>query len=582
MIKKIIKILSLTAFLLIITFTLSVYSFAQPQHGYRISDYEVIVKVIKNGDLDVTEKVKYSSLGNSNNAVILIDKPNGEEIEIEKVYTLIRDELIECERLSAGQWDANVFDGTYSVLQENNLVRLKVYGTFKKQRGTVIVHYNVKNSVKRYGDIALFSRNHILRDWNGYAYNLDIEIQLPKYTDASRIKPFLHGVLVGQKRVLDGKIIKYNIPNTVPGEYVETRIAFPENLVKDAQITDKDDYLETVLQEEKEYSESDKSDLLKARENAAKEAGKKAWNEKMKQRIRVFSTILSVIASISGIITIYRTKKELQANQEATSFELNDIPQITPQEAHFLLSGKTGARGILGGLFGLASKGFIKPEFINESLIFKLTENHSTELLGEPEKDLLKFVYTSSEESGEIDLLDYISKIHKNNETVNVKENYIKWDKKIKRYYSEKNKLTAGQLYYRNLGLIMGVILFVAGCIVSVTFSVLSAYLMLPVGFMMFWYSLSIERRTSYSIARIKVLKKLKELIIDTGKKQNPLPSWANDSMMLLAFSLAIGVENKLHLIEDTFDDEDICSIEEILGNALITLNNSLSAILDD
>ncbi len=582
MIKKIIKILSLTAFLLIITFTLSVYSFAQPQHGYRISDYEVIVKVIKNGDLDVTEKVKYSSLGNSNNAVILIDKPNGEEIEIEKVYTLIRDELIECERLSAGQWDANVFDGTYSVLQENNLVRLKVYGTFKKQRGTVIVHYNVKNSVKRYGDIALFSRNHILRDWNGYAYNLDIEIQLPKYTDASRIKPFLHGVLVGQKRVLDGKIIKYNIPNTVPGEYVETRIAFPENLVKDAQITDKDDYLETVLQEEKEYSESDKSDLLKARENAAKEAGKKAWNEKMKQRIRVFSTILSVIASISGIITIYRTKKELQANQEATSFELNDIPQITPQEAHFLLSGKTGARGILGGLFGLASKGFIKPEFINESLIFKLTENHSTELLGEPEKDLLKFVYTSSEESGEIDLLDYISKIHKNNETVNVKENYIKWDKKIKRYYSEKNKLTAGQLYYRNLGLIMGVILFAAGCIVSVTFSVLSAYLMLPVGFMMFWYSLSIERRTSYSIARIKVLKKLKELIIDTGKKQNPLPSWANDSMMLLAFSLAIGVENKLHLIEDTFDDEDICSIEEILGNALITLNNSLSAILDD
>ncbi len=582
MIKKIMKILSLMAFLLIITFTLSVYSFAQPQHGYRISDYEVIVKVIKNGDLDVTEKVKYSSLGNSNNAVILIDKPNGEEIEIENVYTLIRDELIECERLSAGQWDANVFDGTYSVLQENNLVRLKVYGTFKKQRGTVIVHYNVKNSVKRYGDIALFSRNHILRDWDGYAYNLDIEIQLPKYTDASRIKPFLHGVLVGQKRVLDGKIIKYNIPNTVPGEYVETRIAFPENLVKDAQITDKDDYLETVLQEEKEYSESDKSDLLKARENAAKEAGKKAWNEKMKQRIRVFSTILSVIASISGIITIYRTKKELQANQEATSFELNDIPQITPQEAHFLLSGKTGARGILGGLFGLASKGFIKPEFINESLIFKLTENHSTELLGEPEKDLLKFVYTSSEESGEIDLLDYISKIHKNNETVNVKENYIKWDKKIKRYYSEKNKLTAGQLYYRNLGLIMGVILFAAGCIVSVTFSVLSAYLMLPVGFMMFWYSLSIERRTSYSIARIKVLKKLKELIIDTGKKQNPLPSWANDSMMLLAFSLAIGVENKLHLIEDTFDDEDICSIEEILGNALITLNNSLSAILDD
>ena len=64
---------------------------------------------------------------------------------------------------------------------------------------------------------------------------------------------------------MDGRTIKYNIPNTVPGEYVETRILFPENVVKDTPITDPENYLDTVLEEEKEYSESDKSNLLKAR-----------------------------------------------------------------------------------------------------------------------------------------------------------------------------------------------------------------------------------------------------------------------------------------------------------------------------
>lgn len=579
---KIIKILSLMTIPIIIIFSLTGFGFAESQHGYRISEHEVVVNVIKNGDLDVTEKVKYSSLGNSNNAVILIDKQEGEEIEIEKVYTLIRDEIIECEQLSVGQWDANVFNGTYSVSQENSLVRLKVYGTFKKQQGTVVVRYNVKNSVKRYGDIALLNRSFILEDWNGYAYDIDIEIQLPKFTDIARIKPFLHGVLVGQKRVLDGRRIKYNIPNTVPGEYIETRIAFPENLVKDAQVTDPEDYLETLLQEEKEYSESDKSHLLKARENAAKEAGKKAWNEKMKKRAKILSAIFSLFASFTGLLTIYRAQKELRKNQETAAFMLNDIPELNPQEAYLLLSGKTGARGILAGLFGLASKGFIKVVFINENICFKITENQNEEHLDASEKDLLRLVRESSDNSGKISIINYTSKGMSPEEEMKYKENYIKFDKNVKADYSKKNKLTPGQLYYRNLGLILGVILFAAGCIVSVAFSVLSAYLMLPVGFLVFWYSLNIERNTTYSINRTKALKKLRELVINNGKKEILIPNLLSDRNKTIGFSIALGIENKLHLLEDVFEDKDINNIEETLEKALKALNNTLSAILDD
>jgi len=583
--NKLVKILAVIAVPVIIIFSMTVFGFAQPQHGYQISDYDVSVKIADNGDLNVTEKVKYSFLGNSNNAVILIDKRDGEKIEIKKVFTLVKDKLIECEQLSAGQWDANVFNGTYSVLQETNLVRLKVYSSFKKQQGTVIVHYIVKNSVKRYRDIALFDRTFILENWNGHASNIDIEIKLPRYTDAANIKPYLHGVLVGQKDVTDGRTIKYSIPDTVPGEYVEARVVFPEDLIKNAQITSFKNYMRTILEEEKEYSESDKSHLLKARENAAKEAGKRAWNEKMTQKRKLFLTIVSIFTSIASLLILRRGYKELQINQETESFELKDIPKLTPQEAYFLLSGKVGARGILAGLFSLASKGFIEPAFITEEDIsgisFRLSENQSAENLEESERYLLQLVKEYSDESGEFAVIKNFAGNLAAEEEI-FRENYLTFADKVQCEHSANNKLTINQLYYRNLGLILGVVLFIAGCIISVAFSVLSGYVMLPVGFFVFWYSLNIQRKTPYSIKRIKSLMELKELICTSDRKDKSFPYWMNDANRLIGYSIAIRAENKLHLIEKTLLDKDINIIEKTLKKTLAVLNDSLTVILDN
>jgi len=584
--NRLIKMLAVIAVPVIIVFSMTVFGFAQLQYGYQISDYEVAVKIADNGDLDVSEKVKYSFLGNSNNAVILIDKKDGEEIEIKKVFTLVKDKLIECEQLSAGQWDANVFNGTYSVMQENNLVRLKVYSTFKKQQGTVIVQYIVKNSVKRYRDIALFDRTFILEDWNGHASNIDIEIKLPQYTDVSRVIPYLHGVLVGQKDVADGRTIKYSIPNTVPGEYVEARVVFPEDLIKNAQITASKNYMKTVLEEEKEYSESDKSHLLKARENAAKEAGKRAWNEKMTQKRKLFLSIVSVFTSVACLLIIRRACKELHTNQETESFELKDIPKLTPHEAYFLLSGKVGARGILAGLFGLASKGFIEPTFNTgeniSNISFQTRENQSEDHLEESERYLLQLIKEYSDESGKFDIIKNISEVADTDEKEIIKEKYLNFAAIVQSDHSVKNKLTTNQYYYRNLGLILGVVLFIAGCIISVAYSVLTAYLMLPAGFFVFWYSLNIQRKTPYSIKRIKALIELRKLIYKSEKKDKTLPDWFNDTNSLIGYSIAIKAENKLHLIEKTILDKDISIIEKTLKKTLAVLNDSLSAILEN
>ena len=97
--------------------------------------------------------------------MIPIWKNEGEEIEVSHVYMQRKDELIECRRLLAGQWDAEVFTGTYSVIDEPDHVKLKIYGSFYRSSGSVFVHYKVKNAVRRYQDVAEYQRIHIPKLW---------------------------------------------------------------------------------------------------------------------------------------------------------------------------------------------------------------------------------------------------------------------------------------------------------------------------------------------------------------------------------------------------------------------------------
>ncbi len=574
---------------LVIILTSFVAVSALNKQGYIISLYDVDVNILKDGSLDITEKVKFSYLGNSNNAFILINKQEGEEIEIINVYTLKNSEYIKCERLSAGQWDANVFTGTYSQIDESDLVRVKIYGNYENQQATFVVQYKVKNAIKRYSDIAEYKRNHVFKNWDGNIYNININVYLPRFTNHESIKPFLHGVLVGYKSVNDKRRINFSIPNTVPGEYVETRVVFPEYLVSDAPVTEEIDYMETIQEEEKEYLESDKSDLLKARENAAKEVGRIAWNEKMRKRTKLFFAIVSIFASYLGFLTFLRSEKELKSNKVKEVFEFDDIVKISPPEARYLLRWGTGARAFLAGLIHLVYKGKLEIEIIGENkksyLCFKVSDSVEVEQLDSAEQHLLNYVREMSTETGsfcpEKTFKDSLKLI-----------GYKTWSNAIKSNIAEQNVLTTGQLYYRNLGLIMGMILFAAGCIVPVSLSIWSGYLMLPVGFLLFWYSLNIHKRTEYRKVRVRVIKHLREIICDKNFDINNLPDSISDPTLLLGYGIALSVENKLSLSKALIkcNNESLCSLSEdeyrnrikvILEKTLIAINDSLFSNVD-
>lgn len=575
--NKIIKRALLVGISLVIFLITTVGALAKPMQSYYISQYDINVNVLRDGSLVITEEVDFSFLGNSNNAVLLIDKQDDEQIEIEGVYTYSKDEWIEFEKLTEGEWGANVFNGTYSEIQESNLVRLKVYGVFKKQQAKIFVRYSVKNAIKRFNDIAVYNRNHVQKYWEGYISNLNIKINLPRAIKSKRVKSYLHGLLVGEKEVSDSGIIYYSIPNTVPGEYVETRVVFPEYLVGAATKVSDESYLETVLEEEKAYLESDRSNLLKVRENAAKEEGRRALNERQKQNFQIFSMATSLLASFLGIITIYRTNKAIKIGEKESTFTLEDIPTLSPAEARLLTQGKTGVRGIMGELFRLSSKGLVEVLVKGDGICFGATESLSPDLLKASEVKFLDLIGSLINEEGYFSLarinsidktsleLDKLTKTDKTSVKLDklkdtdktsddldtIKKLYNKWDKSIKKESSQKNWLTTEQLYYRNLGLIMGVILFAAGCILPVIASIWSGYLMIPVGFLLFNYALRIEKRTVYSTSRIRALNTLKELFEDAEHNIDKFPQWTSDINLALGFGIALEVDNRLSLLKE-------------------------------
>mgnify|MGYP000856606431 CR=1 FL=1 len=589
------KIISL--FLLIGLMLLSGFlAFADSSMNNTISSYDINVRINSDGSLDITDKVNFTSLGSYNNTMLLIDNQENEEIEIKNVYMLQKDGYIECERFAEGEWTANVFSGSYSVIQETGNIKLKVYGTFSKRYGSIVVQYKVKNAIKRYKDVAEYRRTHVFKNWGSRISNINISVYLPSYTDPALIRPYLHGVLVGKKNTESRRVVHFNIPDTVPGEYIEAGIIFPQDLVYKAEYKERKDHLEQILREEAEYSESDKEELLRARENAAKEAGRRAWAEKMTQRARAIAASMSILASLLGIYTIWRIYKKLhQLKKTPVPLNFNGIEHLSPAEVRLVISNsKIGARAVLGNLFCLASRGYLIPRVIEQEsgrpvIVLDRSGQLNDESLSQSDLYLLDVVMRYTDEEGHFNPSYLLKKTEQKSSGKDIKESFHKWEQLVTRAYFEKNALDTGLLFYRNTGLIYGAILFLFGCIVPVSLSIWSGYSMLIVGLTLFLYTLRIRRHTDYGISKYRLWKEMKKRLLKRQIALDGLPQWMIRPFSFLGYSLALGTETELVLFEAALKNEKIdfqpCHGTESLGRCvketLSVLDRALSSVRD-
>lgn len=566
---------------------------------YSISGHDINVRIEADGSLEIIESIKYTSFGGYNNVMLFIDKQEGETVDIKNVYMIKNGSYIECDQLSAGQWDANVFSGTYSVIEEDSAVRLKVYGAFSKRNGAIVVKYKVHDAIKRYGDVAEFRRTFVPKNWGSRVNNINILVSLPDYTDTTRIRPFLHGVLVGRKTVEGKNAISFNVPDTVPGEYVETRILFPENLVPYARVTDDRYHLYSILQEEEEYKDSSKEELLKARENAAKEAGRRAWAERMNQRARIIATFVSLGASLLAIFILYRIRKELHHLMKTPfPLDMRDLEKLSPAEVRRVVAnGRGRGRSFLGSLLHMASLGYLKVAVAKKKdtgslLIFQATDRDSFEGLTLAERYLLEWVNAFKNDEGWFEPSALLARAGTNEGALQLKKLCVTWEQRIVEDYGRKNVLATRLVFYRELGLLAGGLLFILGCIIPVALSIWAGYLMLPVGFTLFLYSLRIQKHTDYGVKQHRTWKELKRRLLKRAIALDNLPPWMTDGLALLGYSIVLGTEKQLGLVETalqkandslnkTLIEDEQEPLSRLIKNTLSVTDKALSWVQD-
>lgn len=579
MVKSYIKTGIMLVLTVMIFISLASVSRAADQE-YSISGYDVTVRINTDGSADMTERIDFAFYGGFNNIMIPIVKNEGEEIEVQHIYIMRKKGFIECKKLLAGQWDAEVFTGTYSVLDEGAILKLKLYGTFSHSNGSVIVQYRVKNAVKRYQDVAEYSRVHILKSWETRISNINLYIYLPISVDMKDIMPFLHGVFVGSKTVNDQRTILYNVPDKVPGEYVEARILFPESVLADFPVTEDKPYLEEALAEEQEYQKSDKAELLAARESAARKAGQRAFNERFRQRAKMTFSVLSITLSILGLYLLMLIQRKIRLHKKMPlPSDFKSIKQLTPAEVRMLLSnGQTGARALLGNLMTLVSKGLLSLELpegqIKPSFALRLVKNKNSDDLSPVDQYLMGWIAGMASEKGLIE-----PEMLKNNTRTIQKAHglkliYDQWDSRVREAYNDKDMLDDGIVRYRNLGIIAGSLLSFLGCIVPITLSIAAGFLMLPVGIILLLYSLRIRKHTDFGIEQHRIWKTIRTRIRQNNLALDSLPEWMKPYETLIGFSIVLRTEKEMIQLvtnQKTLHPQDchcaICALDAVVKN---------------
>lgn len=577
------------------------YAFAASDYEYLVSAYDVAVDINSDGSADIRERIDFTFNEGFNNVMIPIPKNEGEKIEVSRVYMQRKNELIECKQLLAGQWDAEVFTGTYSVIDEPDFVKLKIYGSFYRTSGTVFIYYRVQNAIRRYQDVAEYQRIHVPELWENPVSNISIAIRLPETTRPDDVRFWLHGVIIGAKSFTGSQTVRYDVPGTVPGEYVETRIIFPQSQVPDCPMAEDSPAFERIIDEEIEYLASDKSDLLEARETAARKAGQRASYERMKQRTRNFLSILSlllILGGVSYIVFTYRKVKPGKKRPLPSGF--CGMDRLDPAEARMLAAGgKTGARAMLGKLMELASRGVISLG-IRKGLDGKLRFTFKTAKginADEPDEAERYFIDWISELSSnhEFDPIQLQGFMDSDDKAVKLKTMYGGWVRKVKAGFLARNILDGGIARYRNFGLAYSVLLLFLGFIVPVATTVAMGYALIPAGLLMLTYSLNIRKYTGYGAGQLRMWKALRMGLKKGSLSVEELPGWMQSCTAILGYGIALGIEKEaagwivsgsrscptdcpLCALAGEFED---FRLDRVVKNTLIMMDEAISSVQD-
>jgi hypothetical protein len=245
-----ITVKKLTSFILLIIILFSFATFiTYAERSYKITDYQAQVKILENGDIQVSEIFEYDFDGDFNGIIRTIRIKGSDGFEYFK----------------ASEYFPGDKELEYTQSLAADMVTYKIYDKSSNERKLFLLEYQLKNVATLYNDTAEFYWKFFDKSNTSPIGHIKIEIELPSAkVSAEELKVFGHGQLDGKVSIReDGKIV-YEVFRLSSREMVEARILFPTSMIPHSSKIINQNKFSEIMEEESEGIEALKEEVTEA------------------------------------------------------------------------------------------------------------------------------------------------------------------------------------------------------------------------------------------------------------------------------------------------------------------------------
>ncbi|AKP66849.1 DUF2207 domain-containing protein [Companilactobacillus ginsenosidimutans] len=301
------------AFLIVIQFNVST---ARADDSYKISKYDVNVDVQKNGDADVTQKMKYKFAGNFHGVYYNQDLVGIKSLENPRVEIKGNDGTISLKPSESQK------DNTFKVNNSSDNMKITVYHNITNDSATYIYRYKLLGVITNYKDTAELNWKVIGSGWDEPLNNVNIVINLPS-NNVSELQAWSHGPLDGFTDVnRDKGAVTMSVKHVDANQFVESHIIFPTSVTS----------LNTKF-----VNKNAKSNILKKEKSLAIEANKQ---RAIPRRIFYVSLLVYVLVIIGIFINIFYQLRKNPVNKHEMPIPLHhwfEVPAVSPSMAQIVI-----------------------------------------------------------------------------------------------------------------------------------------------------------------------------------------------------------------------------------------------------
>jgi len=471
--------------------------------------------------------------------------------------------------------------GVYTLDEYQNSFYVKIYSPGSDNTGFYLT-YTVEDAVVVHNDVAELFYPFIDANFEEAIINLEIKVHLPG--EASDLRVWTHGTLLGEIDNINNEYAYATYPNTPAYTLTDIRLTFDKSLVPNATKYSNVNGLNAIITLET-IKANTANDL---REKAIKE---EALKDSLRRTARyIFWTY--IIGLIFVISIVYKKYDKEYPNPLNSEYNREFVGDYGPAIAAYLLNNKNiGPEAVTTTILDLVTRRVIEVEKIplkrnKEDYKFILREHK--EKLKDYEENLIDWLFVKMGDGTKTITMSKIKEEAKGTRTYNTfVTNYNAFTKKIRKlainekFYEEKSKRVKKYGLYSLLGIIvfplfLGIIDYKGGYGIAST--------VISVGYLM--YLGIFTKKSEKGILHYYSWKGMKKFLTDFGRfNEKELPEiilWEKYLVYAAAFGIADKVEKamKLKIKEFKLDQNTNFTTNYILlnhsfGNALTSSINS-------